>query len=81
MNRRDSKKAFSIVRVKEIQKRLEGELEKVQGIKGVGIGFDRKRHKPKLKVMVDPAVESDKLPHVIDDLEIQYDIIDDIKAF
>ena len=71
---------FSAAQVMEIQKRLESELEKFDGIRGVGIGFDKKRHRPKFKVTVDRAVKADKLPHEIDELEVQYDIVDDIKA-
>ena len=71
---------FSIEQVKKIQKRLEGKLEGVECVVGVGIGFDKKKHRPRLKVMVNSEDEIGDLPHTIDQLDVQYELVDEIKA-
>lgn len=75
-----SQKSFSVEEVMTIQKRLEHELENIEGILGIGIGYDRDKHCPKLKVMVNNFTETTDLPHKIEDLEVQYEPVEDIQA-
>jgi hypothetical protein len=73
------KHPVSMDTVRECQTRLEKELKGVKGVRGIGIAYDKERAEPQLKVLIDPSCDPGSLPDHIDDLNIRYDLIDDVE--